>query len=547
VTLGSGPPAEVVLREPSVSRLHARITRRKDAFVVEDLGSENGLFLGPHRHVVCEVGFRQLFRIGRVALELLPDVATQVSQAKPSEPPAVALESFAVPAAERFPSSKRMAWILGSTAAAFTAVLFGTLQLTLVSRVAGHEAAFQGTTRLVMLTPAEVSRRVHLEGPWDLRVPSAAVTAPLGISVAPVANPRGPRSRLLAPAGPGILVDSVDLPLPGVGLQVTYSGNAEGAAPLLGRYRLHPTQFDLFGRDAPMPLVGPREYLVPLRLSETTAMRRVDEWSFVYDEGAFSDAESELRALAAELAGLRTTYRKLGYALFTPEPVVLLEADRFDDEPWCATAVHLPDRRDGWTRTRLERAYFATLLGRRVDCSPLAGAGSRLLEPILRRLSSAVPHEPSGEPASVAPASVAPASAPTASVVGLFVRDTATEDHTSKFFAYLTNTDDARRGWFTAMAAALVQRASPRRLRSSEQLAVLDVAARGAGHGSLALAWSDYVVHLDLPPHAVPGSGGYCDAARLLWQPDSVALRARLGCAARPMTVSESAPRRQRR
>ncbi|MGC4070718.1 MAG: FHA domain-containing protein [Polyangiaceae bacterium] len=366
------------MREPSVSRLHARITRRGDAFVVEDLGSENGLFLGPRRRARCEVGFRQLFRVGRVALELLPDVSGEVPKAKPSEPPAIAIDASSLPSIERFPSSSRLALTLTFTAALLTSGLFGALHLAMSKRriAAQTSDASAGITRLLTISPSDVPQRVQLDAHWNLDVPSAAVTAPRGIAVVPVASPRAPATRLLAPAGPGILVESVEPSTPGVGLRATYTGTAEESAPLLGRYRPHRKQFDLFGHDSSIRLLGLRETLVPLRLGKTSTIRRVDDWSVVYDEKAFPDVASDLHDLAGRLGQLRSIFRELGYTPLTSEPVVVLDADTFDDDSWCATAVLLPSRTDGWTRARLERAYFAAALGQRVDCATLAHAGA---------------------------------------------------------------------------------------------------------------------------------------------------------------------------
>jgi predicted component of type VI protein secretion system len=42
VTIGRQRPAELILQEPSVSRQHCSIYRRRDHWVVEDLSSQNG-------------------------------------------------------------------------------------------------------------------------------------------------------------------------------------------------------------------------------------------------------------------------------------------------------------------------------------------------------------------------------------------------------------------------------------------------------------------------------------------------------------------------
>jgi DNA-binding NtrC family response regulator len=49
VTVGSAPECDLVVADPSVSRQHAAVTRDQGSFVVEDLGSTNGLKLGGAR------------------------------------------------------------------------------------------------------------------------------------------------------------------------------------------------------------------------------------------------------------------------------------------------------------------------------------------------------------------------------------------------------------------------------------------------------------------------------------------------------------------
>jgi pSer/pThr/pTyr-binding forkhead associated (FHA) protein len=49
VTVGRDPVVDVVINDPEVSRQHARLIRRGDHFLIQDLGSTNGTFLDGRR------------------------------------------------------------------------------------------------------------------------------------------------------------------------------------------------------------------------------------------------------------------------------------------------------------------------------------------------------------------------------------------------------------------------------------------------------------------------------------------------------------------
>lgn len=48
-TIGRAPESDIVVDDPGVSRRHARIERRRDSFVIQDLRSTNGTWLGLRR------------------------------------------------------------------------------------------------------------------------------------------------------------------------------------------------------------------------------------------------------------------------------------------------------------------------------------------------------------------------------------------------------------------------------------------------------------------------------------------------------------------
>ena len=49
VRIGRSPENDVAIQDPSVSRLHASIERTRDGFMIQDLGSRNGVMVNGRR------------------------------------------------------------------------------------------------------------------------------------------------------------------------------------------------------------------------------------------------------------------------------------------------------------------------------------------------------------------------------------------------------------------------------------------------------------------------------------------------------------------
>ena len=74
VTVGRAPGCAVLLDDPTVSSLHARLTQQGDRFVIDDLGSRNGTLLNGRRlKAPTELSPGDRLGIGpNVELEVLP-------------------------------------------------------------------------------------------------------------------------------------------------------------------------------------------------------------------------------------------------------------------------------------------------------------------------------------------------------------------------------------------------------------------------------------------------------------------------------------------
>jgi hypothetical protein len=69
--IGRSPDCEIFLDDVTVSRKHAVVHRRDDAFVIEDLGSLNGTFVNKHRIESGELGDSDEVQIGKYRLTFL--------------------------------------------------------------------------------------------------------------------------------------------------------------------------------------------------------------------------------------------------------------------------------------------------------------------------------------------------------------------------------------------------------------------------------------------------------------------------------------------
>jgi len=189
-TFGRTAECQVILRDASVSRAHARLERGESGWRVVDSGSRNGLYLRDARVPTVELSDGDEFRLGEVVLRFRDDaanVAVALRGEPGAEPPAQSRAE--IPAASAEPSAPPVAEI--------------------------HFHA-RGVSRA---EPADEPLEIELEGDWSQ--PSAPPPPPRGLAetarasaetarasaVTPVAAPRSTaseaRAKKLAAAGLG--------------------------------------------------------------------------------------------------------------------------------------------------------------------------------------------------------------------------------------------------------------------------------------------------------------------------------------------------------
>jgi len=104
--LGRAADADFVLGTPSVSRHHARLVPEGVHWVLEDLGSSNGTFVGGQRVQRAELEDGAVFRLGDLELRLrfespVPAQPSDATSAPSTRRPAAAAPAPAPPAGER--------------------------------------------------------------------------------------------------------------------------------------------------------------------------------------------------------------------------------------------------------------------------------------------------------------------------------------------------------------------------------------------------------------------------------------------------------------
>ncbi|MGE5181292.1 MAG: FHA domain-containing protein, partial [Acidobacteriota bacterium] len=76
VTVGRAAECAIRSDDPRVSRVHARFFLDQGALWVEDLGSSNGIYVGPHKVTRAAVPIGEIVLVGSLMIRLLPASGT---------------------------------------------------------------------------------------------------------------------------------------------------------------------------------------------------------------------------------------------------------------------------------------------------------------------------------------------------------------------------------------------------------------------------------------------------------------------------------------
>src|SRR3954453_20224266 len=76
VMVGRGAECGIRSDDPRVSRVHARFFVEQGALWVEDLGSANGIFVGPNKVARAPVPTGEIILVGSLLIRLLPASGT---------------------------------------------------------------------------------------------------------------------------------------------------------------------------------------------------------------------------------------------------------------------------------------------------------------------------------------------------------------------------------------------------------------------------------------------------------------------------------------
>ncbi|MCG8653332.1 MAG: FHA domain-containing protein, partial [Pirellulales bacterium] len=80
-TIGSAPENNLVLNDPSVSPVHAKITNQRGAFLLSDCDSKYGSFLNEEKISQVQIGRYDVIRIGNIDIEVVDPLRERESSA----------------------------------------------------------------------------------------------------------------------------------------------------------------------------------------------------------------------------------------------------------------------------------------------------------------------------------------------------------------------------------------------------------------------------------------------------------------------------------